>query len=100
MLIPVGPTLMLFRSDVIREPAGELLGTMMLTLLGNGANCQAILSTNPGVASSPKGDYLSLAFGWACGSSTPRFYLARALIRTWTQVFPWVPGSLASLAAT
>jgi hypothetical protein len=55
--------------EVIREPAAELLGTMMLTLLGNGANCQAILSTNPGVASSPKGDYLSLAFGWACGLS-------------------------------
>jgi aquaglyceroporin related protein len=55
--------------EIIREPAAEMLGTMILTLVGNGVNCQVVLSANPGVASSPKGDYLSLAFGWACSVS-------------------------------
>lgn len=59
---------MSFRSEQIREPAAEMLGTMILTLLGNGSNCQAVLSTNTGVASSQQGSYVSLAFGWACGS--------------------------------
>ena len=53
----------------IREPAAEMLGTMILTLFGTGGNCQVILSANAGVASSPKGDYLAQAFGWACGPS-------------------------------
>ncbi|KAI0304448.1 aquaporin [Multifurca ochricompacta] len=53
--------------EVIREPAAEMLGTMVLTLLGTGVNCQAVLSANTGVASSQKGDYLSISFGWACG---------------------------------
>ncbi|KAI0254575.1 aquaporin-like protein [Lactifluus subvellereus] len=52
---------------MIREPAAEMLGTMILTLLGTAGNCQAVLSSNSGVASSQKGDYLSLSFGWACG---------------------------------
>ncbi|KAH9969565.1 putative aquaporin 3 [Russula dissimulans] len=46
-----------------------MLGTMILTLLGCAGNCQAVLSANTGVASSPKGDYLSLSIGWACGVS-------------------------------
>ena len=68
LLLPL--TLMLCPSDIIREPAAEMLGTMILTLVGTGVNCQVVLSANTGVASSQKGDYLSLAFGWACGSST------------------------------
>jgi hypothetical protein len=63
-----------FRSETIREPAAEMLGTMLLTLIGTAGNCQAVLSTNTGVASSPKGDYLSLAIGWACSSLTLVFY--------------------------
>jgi aquaglyceroporin related protein len=55
--------------EIIREPAAEMLGTMILTLVGTGVNCQVVLSANTGVASSQKGDYLSLAFGWACGVS-------------------------------
>ena len=53
--------------ELIREPAAEMLGTMILTLFGTAGNCQVVLSANTGVASSPKGDYLSLAIGWACG---------------------------------
>jgi aquaglyceroporin related protein, other eukaryote len=53
-------------SQMIREPAAEMLGTMILTLVGNAANCQVVLSSNTQVASSQKGDYLSLALGWAC----------------------------------
>jgi aquaglyceroporin related protein len=60
---------MLCPSEIIREPAAEMLGTMILTLIGCGANCQAVLSTNTGVASSPKGDPISMAFGCACGWS-------------------------------
>ncbi|KAH9980301.1 aquaporin-like protein [Lactifluus volemus] len=55
--------------QTIREPAAEMLGTMMLTLVGNATNCQVVLSSNSGVASSQKGDYLSLSFGWACSVS-------------------------------
>ena len=60
---------MLSHSEKIREPAAEMLGTMLLTLIGTAGNCQVVLSANTGVASSQKGDYLSLAIGWACGSS-------------------------------
>jgi aquaglyceroporin related protein, other eukaryote len=54
-------------SEIIREPAAEMLGTMILTLVGCGGNCQAVLSANTGVSSSPKGDAVSLSIGWACG---------------------------------
>jgi len=40
---------------------------MILILFGNGADCQVVLSSNTGVSPTPKGDYLSLNFGWACG---------------------------------
>ncbi|KAF8262277.1 aquaporin [Lactarius quietus] len=53
--------------ELIREPAAEMLGTMILTLFGCAGNCQVVLSASTRVASSPKGDYLSLAIGWACG---------------------------------
>jgi hypothetical protein len=61
--------IMLCSSEIIREPAAEMLGTMILTLVGLGGNCQAVLSANTGVASSPKGDALSSAFGAALGQS-------------------------------
>ena len=63
-------------SETIREPAAEMLGTMLLTLIGTAGNCQAVLSTNTGVAASPKGEYLSLAIGWACSSSSLISYRA------------------------
>jgi glycerol uptake facilitator-like aquaporin len=53
--------------ELIREPAAEMLGTMILTLFGTAGNCQVVLSANTGVASSPKGDWVAQAFGWACG---------------------------------
>jgi len=68
---------MLCLSEMIREPAAEMLGTMILTLVGCGGNCQAVLSRNTGVASSPKGDPLSSAFGWACGQSLATFMFYR-----------------------
>lgn len=76
MHIPGAPTLTLCRSENIREPAAEMLGTMILTLVGTAANCQAVLGSNTGVASSSKGDWLSLSFGWACSSLTLVFYRA------------------------
>lgn len=41
--------------EIIREPAAEFLGTAILVIFGTGAQCQVLLSSNPGVASSPKG---------------------------------------------
>jgi aquaglyceroporin related protein len=52
--------------EQIREPAAEMLGTMILTLLGCAGNCQVVLSANTGVAPSPKGEYLSQVIAWAC----------------------------------
>ncbi|KAL0579421.1 hypothetical protein V5O48_002592 [Marasmius crinis-equi] len=51
----------------IREAAAEFAGVMLLVIFGSGVNCQVGLSSNTGVASSPKGDYLSVSFGWAVG---------------------------------
>ncbi|ETW81616.1 aquaporin [Heterobasidion irregulare TC 32-1] len=53
----------------LREPAAEMLGTMILILFGNGVDCQVVLSSNTAVSATPKGDYLSLNFGWACGAA-------------------------------
>ncbi|KAJ8700792.1 hypothetical protein PTI98_003784 [Pleurotus ostreatus] len=53
----------------LREPMAEFAGTMILVIFGNSVDCQVVLSTNPGVAASPKGDYLSLTFGWAVGTA-------------------------------
>ncbi|KAF9241158.1 major intrinsic protein superfamily membrane channel protein [Melanogaster broomeanus] len=53
----------------IREPAAEFLGSMIFVIIGCGSNCQVVLSTNPAVASSPKGEFLSTNFGWAIGLS-------------------------------
>jgi len=55
--------------DYIREPAAEMLGTMILILFGNGVDCQVVLGGSTKVVSAPKGDYLSLNFGWAIGAA-------------------------------
>ncbi|KZV70263.1 aquaporin [Peniophora sp. CONT] len=88
----------------IREPAAEALGCMILIIFGNGVDCQVVLSGNTGVASSPKGEYLSISFLWAVGAAlgvwvsagisgghnNPVITLALAIFRG----FPWkkVPG--------
>lgn len=41
--------------QIVREPAAEFLGVMILIIFGNGVDCQVVLSGNPGVASSSKG---------------------------------------------
>lgn len=51
----------------IREPAAEFLGTMIFVTLGTGVNCQVFLSIDPNVEAVPRGDFLSLNFGWAAG---------------------------------
>jgi len=90
--------------EKFREPAAEMLGTMILALVGTGTNCQAVLSANTGVAASPRGDWVSVSLGWACGVSlgawvaggvsgghvNPVVTLCMAIFRG----FPWwkVPG--------
>lgn len=68
------PTLMFIHSETIREPAAEMLGTMILALVGTGANCQAVLSTNTGVVATPRGDWVSVSLGWACGPPIVKSY--------------------------
>jgi len=53
----------------LREPFAEFLGVAILIIFGNGVDCQVVLSANPKVASSQKGDYLSINFGWAVGTA-------------------------------
>ncbi|CAE6487660.1 unnamed protein product [Rhizoctonia solani] len=53
----------------LREPAAEFLGTMILILFGTGVNCQVALSSNTAVSATPKGEYLSISFGWAIGAA-------------------------------
>ncbi|EMD40099.1 hypothetical protein CERSUDRAFT_112306 [Gelatoporia subvermispora B] len=55
--------------EAIKEPAAEFFGVMILIIFGAGVDCQVTLSANTGVAASQKGDYLSIAFGWAAGTA-------------------------------
>ena len=57
--------------EIIREPAAEFLGTMVLVTLGVGNNCQVTLSQNPAIAPTPKGAYISTTMGWAACMSPP-----------------------------
>ena len=41
--------------QMIREPAAEFFGVMILIIFGTGVDCQVVLSSNPGVASSQRG---------------------------------------------
>ncbi|KAH9173045.1 major intrinsic protein superfamily membrane channel protein [Lactarius sanguifluus] len=51
----------------IREPAAELLGTMILILVGTGVNCQFALSADVNISPSPQGSYLGFNVAWGCG---------------------------------
>ncbi|KZS93694.1 aquaporin, partial [Sistotremastrum niveocremeum HHB9708] len=53
----------------LRESAAEFLGTMILFIFGNGADCQVVLSSNTNVSATPKGDYLLISFGWSVGTA-------------------------------
>lgn len=82
----------------LREPFAEFLGCFMLMVFGNGINCQVTISQLYDPAS-PKGDYLSISFGWGVGVAmgvwvaggisggmiNPAVTIALALFRK----FPW-----------
>jgi len=84
---------------VIREPAAEFLGTMVLVLFGDGVVCQVILSSDRAVSARSKGEYLSISLGWGTaaalgvwiaggisgGHINPAVTLALAVFRR----FPW-----------
>ncbi|KAG5651793.1 hypothetical protein H0H81_007379 [Sphagnurus paluster] len=53
--------------QMLREPMAEFTGVMLLIIFGTGVDCQVVLSTNPDVASSHKGEFLSVNLGWALG---------------------------------
>jgi len=88
----------------MREPMAEFAGVAVFLIIGTGVDCQVVLSTNTDIASSQKGDFLSVNFGWAIGLAlgvwvsggisgghiNPAITLAMA---TW-RGFPWrkVPG--------
>ncbi|KAJ3978615.1 putative aquaporin 4 [Lentinula detonsa] len=54
--------------QIIREIAAEFTGVMILIIFGTGVVSQVVLSSNPAVAPTPKGEYLSISFGWAAGN--------------------------------
>ncbi|QRV76720.1 aquaporin, Major intrinsic protein family [Ceratobasidium sp. AG-Ba] len=80
----------------LREPAAEFLGTMILIIFGTGVDCQVVLSGSTAVAPGPKGEYLSISFGWAIGTAlgvwgghiNPAVTLAQAIFRgfSWKKV--------------
>lgn len=90
--------------EPFREYFAEFFGVMILIIFGAGVDCQVVLSSSTAVASSQKGSYLSISFGWAIGTAlgvwvsggisgghiNPAVTLALA---TW-RGFPWrkVPG--------
>jgi aquaglyceroporin related protein, other eukaryote len=76
--------------EKLREPAAEMLGTMVLILFGNGVNCQVVLGSNTNVSATPKGDYLSIGFGWACG----KFYSSWSLPATSVPTFICIGAAL------
>ncbi|KAG8735110.1 hypothetical protein FRC10_010972, partial [Ceratobasidium sp. 414] len=51
----------------LREPIAEFLGTMILVTFGTASICQVNLSTSTAISPSPKGDFLSVNFGWGVG---------------------------------
>jgi len=53
--------------EMIKEPAAEMLGTMVLILVGTGVNCQFALSADENISPSPKGSYLGFNIAWGCG---------------------------------
>jgi len=53
--------------EYIRAPFAEFLGVAILVLFGDGVICQVALSANTGVAPTPRGEYLSICFGFAVG---------------------------------
>jgi aquaglyceroporin related protein len=73
-----------------------MLGTMILTLLGCAGNCQVNLSANTGVAPSPKGEYLSQVFSWACSQSILSFRRTSLIrnINTGLSLGIWVAGGV------
>ncbi|KAJ6585236.1 aquaporin-like protein [Mycena capillaripes] len=93
---------------MMREYVAEFLGVCILIIFGTGVDCQVVLSTVTGVASSQKGSYLSISVGWGVGTAmgvwvsggisgghiNPAVTIALATYRG----FPWkkVPGYIAA----
>ncbi|KAI0255187.1 aquaporin [Lactifluus subvellereus] len=55
--------------EKIREPAAEMLGTMIFIIIGTGVNCQFALSADVDVSPSPKGSYLGFNVTWGCAAA-------------------------------
>ncbi|KAH9993586.1 aquaporin-like protein, partial [Russula vinacea] len=96
--------------EIIREPAMEMLGTMIFVLVGTGVNCQFALSADVNLSPSPKGSYLGSNFAWACGAAlgvwvgvgvsgghiNPTITLCKAVFRglPWFKAFTYIFGQL------
>ncbi|KAH9018150.1 aquaporin [Lactarius pseudohatsudake] len=94
----------------IREPAAELLGTMILILVGTGVNCQFALSADVNISPSPQGSYLGFNVAWGCaaalgvwvsggvsgGHINPAVTLCMAIFRglPWSKAFTYILGQI------
>ncbi|KAI9452000.1 aquaporin [Lactarius psammicola] len=94
----------------IREPAAELLGTMILILVGTGVNCQFALSADVNISPSPQGSYLGFNTAWGCGAAlgvwvsggvsgghiNPAVTLCMAIFRglSWFKAFTYILGQI------
>lgn len=65
--IIICPNVDAYPSEAIREPVAEMLGTMILILVGTGVNCQFALSADADLSPSAKGSYLGFNIAWGCG---------------------------------
>jgi len=84
---------------MMREGIAEFLGVMILVIFGTGVDLQVVLSSKTSVAPAPKGEYLSISFGWAVGTGigiwvsggysgghiNPAVTISQAIFRK----FPW-----------
>ena len=53
---------------------------MILVIFGTGAISQVVLSSDSAVTSTPKGDYLSISFGFAVGKDSNSVTLRKMLL--------------------
>jgi aquaglyceroporin related protein len=55
--------------NYMSEAAAEFLGTMIFIIFGCGVIAQVVVTGDPNASAHPRGDWLSINFGWAVGAA-------------------------------